>query len=1004
MQTSQIQRYIVRLILLTGSVLLGSCINEKLDDITPSYPDSKVTISLSLPKGGAKSASTYADTTDGTVVGTVAENKVDEIDVLAFVPDNSNPSKWAYAYKAVGQGIKEIESENNSKKEFTVTLQKKTANQMLVILANAHKEIEALGYIALNSDKNALLERLISVADINNANKWDVSTAFPMWGEKEALIDDNVETIEEVPMLRATARVDIALSDALYASGKFILNEIYVYKSNNQGAIAPYSGNYPDDKKSVTKASIPTGTEAVRLLYELNKVTGVPVKQTFEQNIYIYEAIAAPSKLKATALVIGGKYNGVQGYYRVDFMNKDHTQYLAILRNHLYKFNINDVNGPGQDNPDDAYNVQTVNMQVNVTGWNGYDESVVFDDTYYISFKPGREYTFTASASSQTVEITTDYPDGFTFTQLTKIVNGVEVTVTDQTTNWFKISEGLNTPLGKDGNVKPVAISVDANPDSSPRVGYIYVKSGRIETKIKITQEKFAVPVIPYFKILKESLEIDNLLFAARSGTQPEAQTFILKWGLPSGSSSTKLVKIEQTGYTLFPNGAGTNVPASGITYYVSPTSTTITPPAMNTAELPVDNPLAPKESVLTFTMTPESGDPITKTLKLTQVIPAISIEGLAKTYVLDGSNYHFRVRCNVPWTISKISENIGLVPGQKKILVSGIAGNNLIENHPGGIHTEIGGGEEIRFTVEKNGTDASGTLQITFAPRSTDPNQQFDPVTKTLYFGYQYFPEPHQGWAGSNIYWDGKKLTFDDINNTTNAQAQGLFFKWGSLYGISPAGADRSSWSTSTKLYSVKGEVINSNNVYPTFLSIPLIGNDISVATTPLNGKYEADRDYPYEKNDVDKGVGDICAMITEQNGGSLYGKKWRMPTRNEFINKDGDNYTSSEGSSAALIGTADGKFKVNIWQRFNSVTPPVYFPISGYRDGRSNASVGLGKLFAAGTGSGYYWSSSPSGVDNTYYLSVGNGVNITSPFGDGKRQNAVAIRCVVQNPLDYE
>jgi hypothetical protein len=46
----------------------------------------------------------------------------------------------------------------------------------------------------------------------------------------------------------------------------------------------------------------------------------------------------------------------------------------------------------------------------------------------------------------------------------------------------------------------------------------------------------------------------------------------------------------------------------------------------------------------------------------------------------------------------------------------------------------------------------------------------------------------PSGTWAGSNIYWDGSKLTFDAPGITTHEKYQGVLFKFGSLVGISPA------------------------------------------------------------------------------------------------------------------------------------------------------------------------------------------------------------------------
>jgi hypothetical protein len=58
--------------------------------------------------------------------------------------------------------------------------------------------------------------------------------------------------------------------------------------------------------------------------------------------------------------------------------------------------------------------------------------------------------------------------------------------------------------------------------------------------------------------------------------------------------------------------------------------------------------------------------------------------------------------------------------------------------------------------------------------------------------------------FAGSNIYWDGTKMTFKPAGYVGKETFyQGLFFKWGSLVGISPAGPVTSTTVTaSTKIY----------------------------------------------------------------------------------------------------------------------------------------------------------------------------------------------------------
>ena len=43
--------------------------------------------------------------------------------------------------------------------------------------------------------------------------------------------------------------------------------------------------------------------------------------------------------------------------------------------------------------------------------------------------------------------------------------------------------------------------------------------------------------------------------------------------------------------------------------------------------------------------------------------------------------------------------------------------------------------------------------------------------------------------WAGSNIYWDGSKLTFDTAISNDSDLKQGVHFRWGSLIGIPSSG-----------------------------------------------------------------------------------------------------------------------------------------------------------------------------------------------------------------------
>ena len=64
----------------------------------------------------------------------------------------------------------------------------------------------------------------------------------------------------------------------------------------------------------------------------------------------------------------------------------------------------------------------------------------------------------------------------------------------------------------------------------------------------------------------------------------------------------------------------------------------------------------------------------------------------------------------------------------------------------------------------------------------------------------------PPGSWAGSNIYWDGTKLTFDPAGKLDNKGYQGVYFKWGSLVGIGfprgTAGTYEASGNSNIPLY----------------------------------------------------------------------------------------------------------------------------------------------------------------------------------------------------------
>ena len=364
-------------------------------------------------------------------ISEVDENLVEEIDVLAFEPDGVDPSKWVFSYSAQGHTIQDVAESNptKSKKQFTVKLIKSDAPQTFVILANVRSELTALGEIGKGADKDELLARLLYSRagswNANNDKDEDASDknfdSFPMWGEVEATLTDAVTRISDVKLLRAIARFDVVLDNAVVTAGNFTLDEVYVYNSKNQGRIVPEPGNLESLSK-VKAATEPTGSinNDTPLFYEVPS----SMNTAFERTIYLFEAKGKDENesSKATCVVVGGTYgtDGKTTYYRLDFLKKESTDtyYRDILRNHKYVMNIQSVTGSGYDTPDKAFKSKSFNMEAEVQEWDdsGMNNSI-FDGHYQLTVNKDSLY-FYSEGRARELKVYTDYPDGWTIEDL----------------------------------------------------------------------------------------------------------------------------------------------------------------------------------------------------------------------------------------------------------------------------------------------------------------------------------------------------------------------------------------------------------------------------------------------------------------------------------------------------------------------------------------------------------------------------------------------------------
>jgi hypothetical protein len=274
-------------------------------------------------------------------------------------------------------------------------------------------------------------------------------------------------------------------------------------------------------------------------------------------------------------------------------------------------------------------------------------------------------------------------------------------------------------------------------------------------------------------------------------------------------------------------------------------------------------------------------------------------------------------------------------------------------------------------------------------------------------------------GFAYSNIYWqkvadplDAKYpgyLTFDTTDKG-NQGYQGVFFKLGSLVGISPAQVEGSdayvnqdvpiyvpTYNSTTPKSSTWEATTSSVKNWPAWAKTTSGSAALTTHIPYMDGIYAGTgTDYTNssmyvmddDQNDPEtmwkECRGDICQYLSET--GAVAGD-YRLPTSKEIYPKaTGWTVGGSQKTVNTTVGNAEGtvdliKSPINgAWRRYT-----VTFPVSGYRN---NTGVLHNVLV-----SGYYWSGSVASAINGYYLYVAYG-----SVGEYKddRSEARAVRCI--------
>lgn len=946
------------------SLVHSAC--RDIDDVQiPDIEARTITFSVKVP--GSAAPTTYA-------LSESNENQVNSIEILLF-DTNGN-----YTYQPIYSNTINTDPGNSRIKTFTVKVPKGTYN--MVILANARLAVSNnLSSFSKGDSKASVLNKLLFA----NTGKWIANIAaegyrlIPMFGEIPSItINSSTSFNTSINMVRMISKIDVALTHA-NATNNFKLEDIRLYNYNDKGYIVPIAANWNQAQSIVTEASIPASSNRTLgpLLYSGTEITTTDISSIGE--IYTFESSKGiPSSLaNATCLVIGGKYTGDSQptYYRIDFAqtSSSNTTYLSLLRNHHYKVNITEISGPGQPTPTDAFNSRPVNIKAEIIEWNDAQMSnVVFDGQYMLGISVG-EFTlprdvYTHLSDGNSLSLTTDYPSGWT---VDKIVDTGGSNI-----SWLSLvsTTGSSISSGVANATTNVKLKLSENTSGSTRIGFIHLKAGRLDYVVKVTQGT-DTGISLSIKNSTSSKKITELVFSAAIGIQPDAQQAKLKWTPVAAAVSATNYIIGSIGLSL---DAAYDRPGIGTQTKIIDLSgekvLSIRPTAIASSELTTD-PFLVKISKMDFTVF-NGTSYLTESIFLRQFAYNLVFSNVINSYWTNGSTYTFNVRSNANWRIKSVTENRTTGIGS---LLNLQLSDNLKVGTTGSPDT--GSGTALSFKVASNILSLAGQVTVVF--ESPDSPKKFDDVSLVLNLNNEYYPVAHKGWAGSNIYWDGTKLTFDDVNVTTHKIYQGVYFQGGSLYGISPVGA----YTDTTKVYPPNGGI---TTVYTAGMSswANIIRPANTVISNPPSGKTEKDRAFLYEITDATNGVGDICRLLTEKGWapGSPT-KKWRMPTSQEFY--EASSYTIVGSPFTAITSTKnDGSHLFS--KGYNKIgTGSPFFPAGGYRDYSS------GGLTQIGT-NGAYWSSSATST-NSYYLVFGQSYSINLEPAT-LRQLGFTIRCVAE------
>lgn len=327
-----------------------------------------------------------------------------------------------------------------------------------------------------------------------------INTENPVcWGKIS--VSDLMKTNPEISLLRQFAKVNVKYEKTTSSDFKddntFELESFQLYKAANKGTIAPKDFDY-----NAAAVNVPDDASKANSGWQTGETP-------------FYETAAGQAYL-----IVKGKYNSVESFYKVSFLtDNDMTKPMALLRNHAYTVTIKHVNTYGW--PTEAEAIKDPypenRMKVDVKDDNPLVNDMIACKDYHLGVSD---------------QVSGAWDDENIFaTVVTTIQNG-ETPTCSTSDGWIKEDvttiEKIGTVPDTDGSNSTtgtkykISIAVEKNEYSEvPRTGKVIVKSGDLTRTITVTQKG---------KDFKRSGRLVKLVTSSNVGTSEEYNDYFNKF------------------------------------------------------------------------------------------------------------------------------------------------------------------------------------------------------------------------------------------------------------------------------------------------------------------------------------------------------------------------------------------------------------------------------------------------------------------------------------------